>query len=146
MPTSKSASLLAVLLYSLSLIRCTSAECWTCQVDDDCLINDENNPAGASIRSNNNTTTSISLQTRICDQDLQLCVNRDTNLRDIDCPCSNGEDCESGRCEGIDILLQGTCQPGLENNEECNEDDMDCPACWPAPSPPCVLMHRNAGN
>ena len=128
-------SLLPILLYYLSLrIRSTSAECWTCQVDDDCLDDDDgknpttsNNNNSSSSNNATNTTTlpSSSRRARICDQDLQLCVHQDTNLRDIDCPCSNGEDCESGRCEGINLSLQGTCHPRLEINEECNEDS-DC--------------------
>jgi hypothetical protein len=80
----------------------------SCLVDLDCNFD-------------NNTTVDVAIEFTICDPEAQVCVTLN-DLRDIDCPCSNGEDCQSGRCEG---LFGATCQAKLEDGQGCNEES-DC--------------------
>jgi hypothetical protein len=95
-------------------IRPVASTCQSCQVDLDC--NFDNNTTDVPI-----DTTDVTIEFTICDPDAQFCVTLNS-LRDIDCRCSNGEDCQSGRCEG---LFGATCQAKLEDGQGCNEDS-DC--------------------
>jgi hypothetical protein len=99
---------LAICLSVFALhVRPVFSICQSCQVDLDCNFD--------------NNTTDVTIKFTICDPEAQVCVTLNS-LRDIDCPCSNGEDCQSGRCEG---LFGATCQAKLEDGRGCNEDS-DC--------------------
>mmetsp|Transcript_23716 Transcript_23716/g.66979 ORF Transcript_23716/g.66979 Transcript_23716/m.66979 type:complete len:223 (+) Transcript_23716:25-693(+) len=92
----------------IAMVMVVSAqECQTCNSNADCEA------AYA-------TTTAPSPQFLICDLSKERCGD-DAGLFDIGCGCSNGEDCASGRCEGI----FGKCQAKLDVGEGCNEDS-DC--------------------
>jgi hypothetical protein len=65
--------------------------------------------------------TDVAIEFATCDPEAQVCVDLNDS-RDIDCGCSNGEDCQSGRCEG---LFGAACQAKLEDGQGCNEDS-DC--------------------
>jgi hypothetical protein len=88
--------------------RPVASICQLCLVDLDCNLD--------------NNTTDVAIEFTICDPVAQVCINLN-DLRDIDCRCSNGEDCQSGRCEGI--FGATTCQAKLEDEQGCNEDS-DC--------------------
>jgi hypothetical protein len=112
-PCSSFAAAAATCLLSILALHVrpvASIVCQSCQVDLDCTNFD-----------NNTTNVAPAIGFTICDQETQMCVKLD-GLRDIDCPCSNGEDCQSGRCEG---LFGATCQAKLEDGQGCNEDS-DC--------------------
>ena len=105
------------------------AECWTCQVDNDCLEHDATTTA--ILKSNSNTTKNDadgsvgSNQTsRICAVDRQLCVHRGeidhALLLDDDCPCRHDDECSSGNCDGG--FLVGSCQPSAQQQQPHPEE------------------------
>jgi hypothetical protein len=62
-----------------------------------------------------------------CEGDTTMCLfykcSNEFGLMDNDCVCRTGQDCDSGRCEGV--IPYPMCQARLANGGSCDEDS-DC--------------------
>jgi hypothetical protein len=119
-PCSSSFVAVATCLSALALhVRPIASTCQSCEVELDCILDD------------NNTTHQIGFA--FCDPEIRRCVNLD-GLRDIDCFCSMGEDCQSGLCKGNPS--GATCQHKLEDGDSPCSNGVECQSgrCEGSPS------------
>lgn len=92
--------------------------CAPCTTTDDC----RQSPSSPTVGTADGGGLCVNNQCAVSDRD----GNQTTTwlpLLQVGCVCRNGEDCQTGRCEGG--VFQGTCALTLPTGAGCNEDS-DC--------------------